>query len=152
LVIIRSVDSPFFSATTENANLNHRLQLAFRPFSSVASSGCLSAYTGGQAPSGTVVGKTLSRVGLSWGAKVRSFSRVRVYLRLTNPIVQDSVSVSAFEKRLVDPPLPPYNFLVGTKVHNEGQNIVEWLLYHISQGMDHFMGALKTLRFVLDWH
>ncbi|GAA5828000.1 hypothetical protein JCM11251_005685 [Rhodosporidiobolus azoricus] len=47
--------------------------------------------------------------------------------------------VTTLEERLANPPLPPYNFLVGTMEHNESEDIVDWLLYHIAQGMEHFV-------------
>ncbi|BGP20119.1 hypothetical protein JCM10213_000797 [Rhodosporidiobolus nylandii] len=76
------------------------------------------AYTGSE-PSRGLMDDTLARVGLKWS--------------------EDEPFVTALEERLVNPPLPPYQYLVGTMEHNESKNILEWLFYHISQGMDHFV-------------
>ncbi|POY75527.1 hypothetical protein BMF94_1430 [Rhodotorula taiwanensis] len=47
--------------------------------------------------------------------------------------------VTRIEDRLMKAPLPPYRMLVGTMQRNEGKSIVEWLLYHIYLGIDHFI-------------
>ncbi|GAA5981529.1 hypothetical protein JCM11641_004087 [Rhodosporidiobolus odoratus] len=77
------------------------------------------AYTGSEPAYRGAVQETLAKVGLNWS--------------------KDDPFVAALEKRLLNPPTPPYQFLVGTMEHNEERDILEWLFYHISQGMDHFV-------------
>ncbi|GAA5915349.1 hypothetical protein JCM6882_000226 [Rhodosporidiobolus microsporus] len=77
------------------------------------------AYTGSEPSYKGVMESTLSRIGLK-------SDKLDPY-------------ITALEKRLADPPLPPYKFLVGTMEHNEEPDIVEWVLYHIAQGVDHFV-------------
>ncbi|POY75451.1 hypothetical protein BMF94_1523 [Rhodotorula taiwanensis] len=48
-------------------------------------------------------------------------------------------TVRRIEERLANPPLPPYRMLAGTMERNEGKDLLEWLLYHISLGIDHFV-------------
>lgn len=97
-----------------------------------------------------MVDKTLSRVRLSLGGKKVRLSDepcfsfpLRTELTLSPLSLQDTKFITDLEKRLSKAPLPPYNFLVGTMQQNEGQDILEWLLYHISQGMDHFISAFS---------
>ncbi|GAA6026240.1 hypothetical protein JCM8202_004734 [Rhodotorula sphaerocarpa] len=47
--------------------------------------------------------------------------------------------VRGLDERLANPPLSPYRMLLGTMERNEGKDVLEWLLYHISLGIDHFV-------------
>ncbi|GAA6038805.1 hypothetical protein JCM8097_002901 [Rhodosporidiobolus ruineniae] len=81
-----------------------------------------------------VVSPTFASSDLSFrGAMDKTLSRVGWKTDKDDPYV------TALQARLANAPVPPYRFLVGTMEHNEAKDIVEWLLYHISQGMEHFV-------------
>ncbi|SCV68172.1 BQ2448_293 [Microbotryum intermedium] len=47
--------------------------------------------------------------------------------------------VNRLDHLLENAPLPPYDFLIGTMERNEGPDILEWLLYHMLMGFQHFV-------------
>ncbi|GAA5985353.1 hypothetical protein JCM10908_006943 [Rhodotorula pacifica] len=82
---------------------------------------------------GAVVGET--RLGTEW---VKSAMGTFGWRHKQEQEAKDPV-VRRIENRLANPPLPPYRMLAGTMERNESKDILEWLLYHIALGIDHFI-------------